>query len=712
MSIRSIAFAALLLPCIAVAATAGDMPAAMDFEASGAWLTAPDLLDEFREDELWSSRTIPYADLAGGVTLSGELVKSGNTSGRWGNHPLYPTIHCRQVPADWSGANSLAFWAHSETATAELITLAVLSDSAQTEWKDYYLYTFKVDWTGWKYLVLPLADFEAYEQPSGWSRVGAVFFFTKIFDRQPNPYTLLHLDDMRLTADARATVAPAEPRREAEGGRIPVNSDVPWFDPSVMNHSWPETLNDATISTPIQYASYFRGERALYGYYPRFEPGFVSFSPQGKAYLQYGSHVIETMGEDGAWHYRDILWDVLEPYAREKLGFRALSIHNHGQTNEAGIRFDNGGDAYMICYVSDPTGDWRTRKGLLLHSRDSMRTWSVYLLPNYMARFEEFAGHNGECFDGPPVILLSTYFSPTNTFITIPRKQPDGTLVIPPPVQVADKAIAFIPHSGEANNAISHEGKVYLAYGRMVSPDGKTKGDGVPAYVRTYDRATGQLSEPVLVGFGGINVEDDHNWPAIAADSQGILHVVINGHHNHFAYTHSLRPWDIGEWSEPEKVAAGTSYAGLVIDSQDTLHTVTRNSDPGYYFKLSLHRKKPGQPWEPPKHLVLPFKPYYVVYYHKLVIDPQTDRLALAYYAQSLAQCVFKDEYLAHLYIWPHREKRFLQGSQDPSVPLGTYKQEPRKYQFYSGAAQETAILLSDDRGETWRLAVSGDFRN
>jgi hypothetical protein len=49
----------------------------------------------------------------------------------------------------------------------------------------------------------------------------------------------------------------------------------------------------------------------------------------------------------------------------------------------------------------------------------------------------------------------------------------------------------------------------------------------------------------VLIGFGGINAEDNHNWPALAVDSQGYLHVVINGHHNPFRYVRSARPLDI-----------------------------------------------------------------------------------------------------------------------------------------------------------------------
>ena len=105
---------------------------AMDFEAADAWRTAPDLLDHFDENELWSTRTIPFDELASGVKLSSKHVKSGEFSGEWSDHPRYPTIHTRQVPSDWRGAKSLVFWAWSEEATGEKITVAIRSDNPKT----------------------------------------------------------------------------------------------------------------------------------------------------------------------------------------------------------------------------------------------------------------------------------------------------------------------------------------------------------------------------------------------------------------------------------------------------------------------------------------------------------------------------------------------------------------------------------------------------
>jgi hypothetical protein len=270
--------------------------------------------------------------------------------------------------------------------------------------------------------------------------------------------------------------------------------------------------------------------------------------------------------------------------------------------------------------------------------------------------------------------------------------------------------VALIPHSGESNQALTHGDEVFLIYGRITILPGHTQEDGVPAFARTYNLKTKQLSEPVLVGFGGKNSKDDHNWPGIAADSQGILHVVINGHHDPFVYARSLKPWDISAWTAPEKVAAGTSYAGLVCDAGDNLYTVTRHSDPGYYFRLSLHRKLAGQPWSDPQYLVVPYKPYYHVYYHKLALDPVRQRLFLSYAAQTGSLCLFRDEFYAAVYMWPDREKRFL--TQNPNLPLGSLDTKPPvKYEFYSAPPSELCVMVSADQGQTWRLATTEDFR-
>lgn len=694
-----------------------------DFESGVAWHTAPDLLSEFKESQLWASRRTTLSALDGGLKIDTDRAKSGAASGLWANHPRFPTLWTADIPADWGDVTALALWVHSEVATQQIVVLALVSDNPETPWRDALVFPFPIDWTGWRRLVLPLADFQSLGAPLGQAHIQSVHFFTKIFDLQPNPHTVLHLDAMSLETDApgrEAEASPVEDRRAPsapEDGEYRGTPTQDWHStvamppPGRFNHRFPELETKPPADKPIRYEPYFLAERALFGYWPRFQPGPVSFAPDGTAHIQYGTTLLQTRRPDGTWSVRDIAEDVLLPYARDTLGFDELQVNNTGQANETAIRFDSDGDAYMLAFVSDPTKNWRSRTGLLLHSRDNLATWTLYQLPWYMARFEKFVGHNPDCRQRPPVLLLSQYHAPTRIFITIPEKQTDGTLRIPKPVKIADDALPFIPHSGEANQAVTHGNQVFLVYGRMTVLPGQEVDDGVPAFARTYNIDTGTLSEPVLIGFGGKNAKDNHNWPTIAPDSRGILHVVINGHHNPFRYTHSVRPWDISKWAPTVDVAEGVTYAGLVCDDKDTLYSVSRMSHPGYRFRLALHRKKPGQPWADARPLVVPFKPYYKNWMHKLAIDPATHRLFLFYWAQSGNNSLFRDEFRAYVDIWPHREKPFLSGKEGPRLPVGTGRTpDVRQYEFYRSPPSEPVILVSDDRGETWRLAVSTDF--
>ncbi|MBD3292049.1 MAG: hypothetical protein GF393_03935, partial [Armatimonadia bacterium] len=327
------------------AAFAADVPAALDFEDPAAWQSAPELLELFPEEHLWLSRHTTFEALASGITLSDERVRSGETSGRWADHPHFPTIHTRAVPPDWSDYAGLSVQVYSEAATGERMSIGVLSNDEATMHDDWLIADFVVDWEGWGEVAMPLADFRALGSPVGWESVQGLYFFTKAFDRQPNPYTVLHLDDIRLLADAPAdsSAAPQDPDDHA----MPVSCRTPKLDEAKMNHDWPELREPEQAFAPIHYQPYFKKERALFGWYPRFQPGVVSFSPDGRPWIRYGGHILQTPGEDGQWRWSSILDDVLIPYAHEELGFTELGLNAMGSTNDASIRWDADGDAYM-----------------------------------------------------------------------------------------------------------------------------------------------------------------------------------------------------------------------------------------------------------------------------------------------------------------------------------------------------------------------------
>lgn len=674
-------------------------------ERAESWRTAPALTELFPEEDLWSTRTVPFATLVGGVkAVPG---RDGGLAGRWLDHPRYPTVHTTDVPADWSQAEALVWQVHSAKATNERVLIGVLCDNPATHAQDFRVATIRVDWTGWRELSLPLARFSVLGDPLGWDRVSGLHLFTKVFHWQPHPETELLLGDLRLGQGGTPTeILPLPVAPQAAG--VEVSANGPLFDDYWLNHASPEVQHPGPLELPLTYEPYFQTERATQGYFPRFVPGPVSVAPSGQLWILAAGYMLETCDASGRWQTTDLMAEVIAPYARRELGFSRLRIWNKGQLNDGSIRFDADGDMYVLAAFFNPDGDWRTRTGLLLHRRQGAKDWVVYRLPFYMARFEKLVGHNPDALRHPPVILLTRFHAPGESFLLVPEKREDGTLVLPEPITIGTDTIGFLPHSGEANQALSVGDGIYVAYGRMAVLPGRTKEDGVPAYLVRYDRGTRTLSEPVFMGSGGKNALDNHNWPTLAADSKGIFQILINGHHDPFVYTHSLSP-EQDRWSEPEKVSAGTTYAGLVVGPDDTLYSVTRCSDPGYYFRMTLHRKRPGQPWEQ-QHLVMPCKPYYHVWYHKLSIEPKTGRLFLSYFAQTGHMCLFRDELEAYLYQRPDQAAAMLGMTEQAKLPLGTYRSKERKYEFYGVPGGEPGILNSSDGGTTWHLATTADF--
>ena len=792
-------------------AAAPDATPAMGFEVPGAWTTAPlelpGLMRHYgvTESDLWCAQavhdrtwnidSVPLTELAGGLTLSSAQVKEGKRSGRWDNLVRYPTLATADVPHQWSGATTLSLWIYADRATHDIVTLGIRSDRPDVPGHQYFLHSFRIDWSGWKLVAIPLNAFDAYGRPAGWDKVDAVCFFAKAFGNQPNPYTALYLDDLRLDrpgidlATATVTSVPnAIPEKEEDGfvyrllfqdRRLPA-----------VNHDFPEKVEPVPPVGPVRFIShqtYFRTERDLFKYYPRFNAGFPSFDPAGRAYI-FSGDVIQRLGDDGKWQVIE-LRPVLIAWAKAQ-GWRGMMNNWGAQGSDPSVRFDNAGDAYVLIQgepldAAGRRGKWTTRFAALLHSRDGMKTWTVYTLPGRMASFEKVDGHNLDCLKRPPVILLGDCknFAESDKagYLLLPAKKPDGSLSLPPPIKYADVCLGVNYHSGDGNIALSRGNKIFIVWGWCIDPSaspetvnalaaGRLAGgkwtlsslkttpvvgslppipadhpgmkltsryrihkersseypeahscDGVPTFVVAYDIPTGTLSPPVYVGSGGGAI-DSHNWPAITADSQGILHVIINGHHNPCTYAHSLRPDDISAWSAPEFISdrgglPALSYASLNCDRDDTLYTLHRASTATYNDRLVLFRKKAGQPWESEQPMVAPFKRLYTAWYHHIAYDGRRNRLFVTYYALPNLTFLSRDMYEFLIFYHPELEAKLCSGmgktGENPG-PLPMIKSPFWDSWTYGGqyapVASEPVTLVSDNGGQYWRLAVTGDY--
>jgi hypothetical protein len=319
----------------------------------------------------------------------------------------------------------------------------------------------------------------------------------------------------------------------------------------------------------------------------------------------------------------------------------------------------------------------------LLHSGDGGQSFAAHAIPGEPGRsfdIEQFSGHNipGE---PPPIVQFRRTQSDPNHFwrkfgdmeLLLPRKT-DGGITWSKPVFITDKSLGVSSHSGIPSSIVSRDAKVHVTWGEATDPDDKTI-PGVPAYAATYDRDTGILSDPVLIGYGA-PANDVHNTPCITMDSQGFLHVLTGTHGSPFHYSKSLKANDAtGGWTAPIPVGENLrqTYIGLVCDPDDTLHLVFRlwreDFHPASYCATLSHMsKRPGEPWSEPRVLVVAPFTEYSIYYHRLTID-RRGRLFLSY------------DYWSTFWFYrtDHNERR-------------------------------RALIMSPDGGQTWQLATQDDF--
>ena len=383
------------------------------------------------------------------------------------------------------------------------------------------------------------------------------------------------------------------------------------------------------------------------------------------------------------------------PFTRAKSGLATIEDDTWTTTNltEAVTRrvpsFDGSGFSLAMSKVAFDADNGvyllarRGRQAALMRSSDAGRSFDAFLLPERKDKsssydIEQFSGHNTP--DGPPPILRYTctevdpnvFWRRVNDLELILAEKEGDRIVFQKPILISDKCIGLAAHSGIPATVVSRGDRVHVVWGEATDPAQKTP--GVPAYVATYNRTTGQLSQPALVAYGP-PANDVHNSPSITQDSKGYLHVLAGTHGRPFPYARSLSPNDAGAgWTEAELLGQDLrqTYIGMVCDLDDTLHVVYRlwrsgvEPHPASSHAVLAHQRKPADgPWQTPEALVVPPFSEYSVFYHRLTID-RMGRLFVSY-----------DYWSTH---WFYRNDH---------------------------VGSRRALLMSPDGGDTWQMATN-----
>ncbi|MBM3335245.1 BNR-4 repeat-containing protein, partial [Candidatus Sumerlaeota bacterium] len=413
----------------------------------------------------------------------------------------------------------------------------------------------------------------------------------------------------------------------------------------------------------------YQHENEQFGYLPDYPvESQVYFDPKGQPFIQSGNGIASRQG--GQWRMRDLA-DAVRASAPPFKGADFATVSSK-------IAFDRDNNMYLLATAGG--------RAALLCSADSGQTFSPCAIPGREGQrrtfdLEQFSGRNIP--DGPPPILSYTHTaSDPKLFwrrihdleLFLPKRE-NGRLTIGDPVLVSKQCIGLSAHSGIPASVVSRGAKVHVVWAEATDP--KEKAPGVPTFVATYDRQTGKLGKPELVGYGA-PANDIHNSPSITMDSGGYLHALAGTHGRPFQYARSLKPNDAHSgWTKAEPVGEDLeqTYIGMVCGLDDALHLTyrlwRRGVEPhpaSHYAALAYQRKRQGQPWESPRVLVVPPLSEYSVYRHRLTIDHK-GRLFLSYNYWST--------------FWFYRNDHF---------------------------GNRWAMMMSPDGGETWKLAETRDL--
>jgi BNR repeat-containing family member len=732
----------------------------------------------------WTRPAVTSEQLSGGVKLStAQALKPGSTSLQWNQHPKYPSIMSELVGTpDWSSYGGVYAAVYSAQATKEVITLGVLNDNPATPYLDYWTTDITIDWTGWKEISVPFGAFSTIGSPTDWTSVSGLYFFSKTKLRSPNPDTDLSIGQLALLPKNAAPPVPP-PVTPASGLLLSFNGSTPVY--VQRNHTQPElssNLADGTgnaAGTRLSQQPFFAGARSLHNYNPRFDPGFVSVDPKGRSFVR-------SQGDNGLtiqWLDANQKWQVNDLTAVVKAWI--VKQNNNGKpwtstsivASESVIRFDKEGDAYLLVdYLNDGPGG--VAGTLLLHSKDvTSQNWQIYSLskpgPNYfrgiLADFEKVETFNQDALNHPPVITLTghNYAVGMNqaTYLVVPVKNADGSLTLPAPIEYSPYGLIGPVHSGGGNFVISKGDNIYLIYGYMAPPTGANGApnatdttymakkppiaannaanaltyaegskvmravDGVPIFVRSYNRTSKALSEPVFIGYGGVSM-DGHNWPAMTIDADGYLHAILNGHINPLGYTRTVRPGDISQWTdevyvnlaEPNSanVLARASYGAINTDKNNKLFVTTRSDTGSYNHRLGTF-SKPARPvqaanppgsekWSAEHSIVVPFNDNYHVWTQRTTYDPVRHRYYFGYFDQGGQTVLSHDAYLFNRFIWPDYEKKMTGGKAGSNQNEGLPPVTGGAARIFTTERADFTLLVSDDGGANWRIATTPDF--
>ncbi|HJN18042.1 MAG TPA: BNR-4 repeat-containing protein, partial [Armatimonadota bacterium] len=294
-----------------------------------------------------------------------------------------------------------------------------------------------------------------------------------------------------------------------------------------------------SLNMPIIHKRY-RHEDVQFGYAPDYMTNEVYFDLDNRPWIRermasmYRSTGVLTLN-GGEWSEQPFADGLDEQYGRWSSSYGA------GGFLGAKVAFDEQNGRYTCMRIARED---KSIASLLIYRAVDGERYHAYQLPGGAFDIEQFTGHNALPHPPPVLSYVTTGPHPSrfctyNDLLLYMPTRADERLDLGEPVKITDNCLGSCQHSGGPASTATRDGKTHVVWGEVTDDDAP----GVPTYIATYDHATGEVGEKVLLAHGA-PVNDVHNVPAVVQDSEGYIHVVSGAHGKPFHYRRSLKPND------------------------------------------------------------------------------------------------------------------------------------------------------------------------
>lgn len=139
-----------------------------------------------------------------------EIHKSETQSAKWSYQTPWE-FYLRNIPSDLTPYEAVRFWVYGDAEKPMEFYLRFDSENPDTDGPDYYGTQVRVDWDGWREVVLPFSSLAVNRTPLGWDQIDMMSVFFSGWDMNNPTDGVLYFDNIYLDSGIPDTTTVTEP---------------------------------------------------------------------------------------------------------------------------------------------------------------------------------------------------------------------------------------------------------------------------------------------------------------------------------------------------------------------------------------------------------------------------------------------------------------------------------------------------------------------